>query len=100
MFGMQYMLCGAFAYREDQHVRVDVVYAKFSPRGKAIADIITSVFFFIFIGDDVVDGDALRAWTRFGRRAFVHRMGHPVLAGEADDARSAPRCCCCRASPS
>ena len=50
MFGMQYMLCGAFAYREDQHVRVDVVYAKFSRRGKAIADIITSVFFFIFIG--------------------------------------------------
>ena len=48
MFGMQYMLCGAFAYCEDQHVRVDVIYAQFSPRGKAIADIITSVFFFIF----------------------------------------------------
>ena len=28
----------------------DVIYAKFSKRGKAIADIITSVFFFIFIG--------------------------------------------------
>jgi TRAP-type mannitol/chloroaromatic compound transport system permease small subunit len=50
MFGMQYMMSGAFAYREDQHVRVDVVYAKFSPRGKAVADIITSVFFFIFVG--------------------------------------------------
>jgi TRAP-type mannitol/chloroaromatic compound transport system permease small subunit/exonuclease VII small subunit len=50
MYGMQYMLCGAFAYREDQHVRVDVIYTKFSPRGKAIADIITSFFFFIFIG--------------------------------------------------
>lgn len=49
MYGMQYMLCGAFAYREDQHVRVDVFYANFTPRGKAIADIITSVFFFIFI---------------------------------------------------
>jgi TRAP-type mannitol/chloroaromatic compound transport system permease small subunit len=49
MYGMQYMLCGAYAYREDQHVRVDVIYAKFSPRGKAIADIVTSVFFFIFI---------------------------------------------------
>ncbi|MGE5773653.1 MAG: TRAP transporter small permease subunit [Hyphomicrobiales bacterium] len=49
MYGMQYMLCGAYAYREDQHVRVDVIYTKFSPRGKAIADIITSVFFFIFI---------------------------------------------------
>jgi TRAP-type mannitol/chloroaromatic compound transport system permease small subunit len=49
MFGMQYMLCGAFAYREDQHVRVDVVYARFSARGKAVADIVTSVFFFVFI---------------------------------------------------
>jgi TRAP-type mannitol/chloroaromatic compound transport system permease small subunit len=48
MFGMQYMMAGAYAYREDQHVRVDVFYAKFSPRGKAIADIISSVFFFIF----------------------------------------------------
>lgn len=48
MFGMQYMLAGAYAYREDQHVRVDVFYARFSPRGKAIADIVTSVFFFIF----------------------------------------------------
>jgi TRAP-type mannitol/chloroaromatic compound transport system permease small subunit/heme exporter protein D len=54
MFGMQYMLSGAYAYREDQHVRVDVVYSKFSPRGKAIADIITSVFFFIFIGTMLV----------------------------------------------
>jgi TRAP-type mannitol/chloroaromatic compound transport system permease small subunit len=49
MFGMQYMLCGAYAYKEDQHVRVDVVYAQFSRRGKAIADIVTSVFFFIFV---------------------------------------------------
>jgi len=49
MYGMQYMLCGAYAYREDQHVRVDVFYTKFSPRGKAMADIFTSVFFFIFI---------------------------------------------------
>ena len=49
MYGMQYMLAGAYAYHADQHVRVDVFYTKFSPRGKAIADIITSLFFFIFI---------------------------------------------------
>jgi TRAP-type mannitol/chloroaromatic compound transport system permease small subunit len=49
MYGMQYMLCGAYAYREDQHVRVDVFYVKLSSRGKAIADIVTSVFFFIFM---------------------------------------------------
>jgi TRAP-type mannitol/chloroaromatic compound transport system permease small subunit len=50
MFGMQYMLCGAFAYHQDQHVRVDVVYSHFSTRGKAIADIVSSLFFFIFVG--------------------------------------------------
>ncbi len=56
MFGMQYMISGAYAYREDQHVRVDVIYAKFSPRGKAIADIVTSFFFFVFIGTMLVTG--------------------------------------------
>lgn len=48
MFGMQYMISGAYAYKEDQHVRVDVVYTHLSVRGKAIADIISSLFFFIF----------------------------------------------------
>ena len=48
MFGMQYMISGAYAYREDQHVRVDVFYSKFSRRGKAIADVVSSLFFFIF----------------------------------------------------
>lgn len=49
MFGMQYMLSGAYGYKEDQHVRVDVFYSQFSVRGKAMADIFTSIFFFIFI---------------------------------------------------
>ena len=56
MFGMQYMISGAYAYREDQHVRVDVVYSHLSPRGKAIADIVSSVFFFIFTITMLVTG--------------------------------------------
>ena len=48
MFGMQYLLAGAFAYREDAHVRVDVLYEYFSERTKLITDLITSIFFFIF----------------------------------------------------
>ncbi len=49
MFGMQYILCGAYAYKEDQHVRVDVLLCQVvDPRGKAAADIFTSIFFFIF----------------------------------------------------
>ncbi|MBC6439092.1 MAG: TRAP transporter small permease subunit [Rhodospirillales bacterium] len=48
MFGMQYLLTGAFALRENAHVRVDVVYAGLSGKTRAILDLITSVFFFVF----------------------------------------------------
>ena len=89
MFGMQYMLSGAYAYREDQHVRVDVIYAKFSPRGKAIADIVTSVFFFIFIITMLVTGyrfaaDAVNAgehsFTEWGIQYWVVKLAIPVGA--------------------
>ena len=48
MFGAQYLLAGGFCLREDAHVRVDVFYSKFSKKGKALVDVMTSVFFFIF----------------------------------------------------
>jgi TRAP-type mannitol/chloroaromatic compound transport system permease small subunit len=89
MFGMQYMLSGAYAYREDQHVRVDVVYAKFSPRGKAIADIVTSVFFFIFIGTMLVTGyrfaaDAVNvgehSFTEWGIQYWPIKLTIPIGA--------------------
>jgi TRAP-type mannitol/chloroaromatic compound transport system permease small subunit len=89
MFGMQYMLSGAYAYREDQHVRVDVVYSKFSPRGKAMADIVTSVFFFIFIGTMFVTGirfagDAVKAgevsFTEWGIQYWPVKLAIPIGA--------------------
>ncbi|WP_455222369.1 TRAP transporter small permease subunit [Kaarinaea lacus] len=49
MFGMQYLLAGGFVLREGGHVRVDVLYNKMSKRWKAISDVFTSVFFFIFM---------------------------------------------------
>jgi TRAP-type mannitol/chloroaromatic compound transport system permease small subunit len=48
MFGMMYLLSGGFAYLNENHVRVDIVYSRFSRRGKVLADALTSVFFFIF----------------------------------------------------
>ncbi len=50
MFGMQYLIAGAYAVLTENHVRVDVFYAPMSARGKAIVDLLTSVFFFIFAG--------------------------------------------------
>ncbi len=49
MFGAQYLLAGGYALREDAHVRVDVIYMHFSDRMKALVDVITSIFFFIFV---------------------------------------------------
>ncbi|HEY2248629.1 MAG TPA: TRAP transporter small permease subunit [Bradyrhizobium sp.] len=90
MYGMQYMLAGAYAYREDQHVRVDVIYTKFSPRGKAIADIVTSVFFFIFIGvmfwtswrfaADAINNDE-HSFTEWGVQYWPIKLMMPIGAG-------------------
>lgn len=90
MYGMQYMLAGAYAYREDQHVRVDVIYTKFSPRGKAVADIITSVFFFIFIGvlfwtswrfaADSINNDE-HSFTEWGVQYWPIKLMMPIGAG-------------------
>lgn len=56
MFGMQYVLSGAYGYRDDSHVRVDILYAKLPPRGRAACDVLTSVFFFIFTITMLVTG--------------------------------------------
>jgi len=50
MFGMQYLISGAYAMLTESHVRVDIFYAPLSPRRKAWVDLFTSVFFFIFAG--------------------------------------------------
>jgi len=48
LFGMQYLLAGAFAMLHGSHVRVDILYVKLPARGRVGMDIFTSTFFFIF----------------------------------------------------
>lgn len=90
MFGMQYMLAGAYAYRDDAHVRVDVFYTNFSPRWKAIADIITSIFFFIFVITLLWTGgrfalDAINnsevSFTEWGVQYWPVKLTIPIGAG-------------------
>ena len=49
LFGMQYMMAGAYGLLHGSHVRVDVLYTKLSARKQAAFSVVTSVFFFIFI---------------------------------------------------
>lgn len=50
MFGMQYLIAGAYAMLTEAHVRVDIFYSPMTKRGKAWTDLLTSIFFFIFAG--------------------------------------------------
>ncbi|MDJ0778063.1 MAG: TRAP transporter small permease subunit [Gammaproteobacteria bacterium] len=56
MFGMQYLIAGGFVLREGGHVRVDVLYTNLSLRTRAMLDLVTSVFFFIFTVSLLVTG--------------------------------------------
>ena len=40
-------LAAAYAYRDDALVRVDVFYERFSPRGRAIVDLVGTIFFLV-----------------------------------------------------
>ncbi len=67
MFGMQDMISGAYALREDSHVRVDVVYQYLPDRAKVMTDLVTSIFFFIFAVALLVTGwiflaDSIDVW--------------------------------------
>lgn len=89
MFGMQYMLAGAYAYRDETHVRVDIIYSQLSARGRAICDIITSFFFFLFAGALLVTGwrfasDAIavgeRSFTEWGIQYWPVKLTMPIGA--------------------
>jgi len=61
IFGVYVVLSGGPIFRWGGHVNVDIIYAGFSPKTKAIADIITFFIFFIFCGMMVYYGGIL-AW--------------------------------------
>ena len=71
MFGMQYLIAGAYAAMTDSHVKVDIFYAEWSAVRKAWVDLFTSIFFFIFAGTILVTGwiFAMDA-TRVGEVSF------------------------------
>ena len=61
LFGMLYALAGAYALYTKNHVGVDVLYVRLSPRARAGLDVVTFAFFFLFVG----------AFLRYGWDFFV-----------------------------
>ncbi|MFH1034651.1 MAG: TRAP transporter small permease subunit [Pseudomonadota bacterium] len=50
IFGVFILLGGAYTLRQGGHVNMDIVYSRFSPKGRALLDIITFLLFLVFVG--------------------------------------------------
>ena len=49
LYGVFFILGGGYAFINGEHVRMDVIYSRFTPKGKAIIDIITFLFFLLYM---------------------------------------------------
>jgi len=66
LFDIVFLLGAAYTLQKNEHVRVDVFYAQFSRRRKAIADLIGTLFFllpFSFLVIYFSWGSVLRSWS-------------------------------------
>ena len=50
LYGAYFLLGGAYTLRWDGFVNVEVIYERLSPRARAILDLITWMFFYLFCG--------------------------------------------------
>ncbi len=76
LFAIIFLLGAGFAFKHDRHVRVDLFYAKLSPKGRAWIDLLGALFFLIPFA-------VLIIWTSytFIHNAFVIRETSPDPGG-------------------
>jgi TRAP-type mannitol/chloroaromatic compound transport system permease small subunit len=75
LFGILFILGGGYTLYHKEHVSVDVVYYRLSPRSKTIVDIITSIFLFIFVG--------VLIWKGWGLAYRSYLIGERTVSGWA-----------------
>ncbi|NLO80384.1 MAG: TRAP transporter small permease subunit [Xanthomonadaceae bacterium] len=69
IFGVYSIMAGGYLAVSNGHVNVDIVYARFPERARAVIDILTSTLFFLFIGSLLYFGvsmalDSMSTWER------------------------------------
>ena len=61
IFGAVYMLGAGYTLQLGKHVNMDMLYTRFSEKGKAVADVATGGFVLIFLGV-LIYQSAIQAW--------------------------------------
>jgi len=78
IFAAYSVLGGAYVLLVNEHVRSDVVYARFSPRGRAILDLVTFPLFFMLLGIILVEGVPMALSSIEVREVTVSFLHSPV----------------------
>jgi TRAP-type mannitol/chloroaromatic compound transport system permease small subunit len=78
MFGYTGLLGGAYALKRKEHINVDLFYTRFSPRGRAVLDVITGLLFFFFMGLVFVYGWTAAIEALKGGEATATLWGPPI----------------------
>ena len=78
MFGYTGLLGGAYALKRKEHISVDLFYARLSPRGKAVLDVITGLLFFFFMTLVVIYGWGTAIEAIEGGEATATLWGPPI----------------------
>jgi len=78
LFGSYFMLLGGYALYSRAHISMDLLYGRWSPRTKAIVDVITALLFFFFIGGLFYYG-AEYAWDAVTRQQSSGTAWNPPL---------------------
>ncbi len=66
-----YLLGGAFALKDDSHVRMDLVYGRLSPKGRALTDVITIFCMITFLGFLLYGGISSTSYAlEYGERSY------------------------------
>ncbi|NYT84164.1 TRAP transporter small permease subunit [Pollutimonas harenae] len=74
IFALLVMLSGAYAFKEDRHVRVDVWSARFSDRTRLIVDLLGDLFL-------LIPFFALLAWYSWAFMLMAYEFGEQSNAG-------------------
>lgn len=59
LFGAYAALSGGYVMAHHGHVNVDLLYTRFSPRTKAVVDVLTASMFFVFMGALIYFGSSM-----------------------------------------
>lgn len=78
LFGFYLIIIGGYVLLVRAHIKVDILWSQFSPRGRAIIDLITCGFAFAFVGVLLIFSISM-AWDAIQiRETSISPFGPPV----------------------